>query len=125
MPRTAWRIGTYTMPVNPNVMSTPMNQVRMDPRTDGTAPYGHRAPTVPGELSFGGLLYGQAQYNALATWVATGGLTVIVDHLGRTFSVIPVRFEPEDRRSGLRKGLLRWKYTVTCLLMGQLGGGLG
>lgn len=125
MARVAWVIGGTPMPVNPNTMTTVLSQPVFVPRTDGSAAYTDRDPTVPRDFSFGGNVYSQTQYDFLADWVEGGGRTVITDHLGRSFVVLPVSFDPVDRRHGMRTGRTSWGYTVKCLLLGQVGGGLG
>lgn len=91
----------YTVPINPNSMSSPLPSKSVEVVGQRAL----QAPPAPTSWTFGGIIYTEEHYVALQEWVELGGRIQLSDHLGRTFSVQLLAFEPVPTRS--RKP---WRY---------------
>lgn len=112
----------YVFPINPNQMNPPFNAKNLNvfPGLDYRTV---KAPPVPGEWNFGGVCRGEDMHDALVDWSSRGHLLEITDHLNRTFRVLPSRIEMADKRS--RHEPWKFTYTISGLLVEQVGGGVG
>lgn len=107
---------TYTPPINPNKMTTITGRKATTSVPGDTGPLTITVQPRPIDFSFGGVMYDQEHYDALAELVERRHPYRITDHLGRTFDVLLNRFEPEDRPPRPGKGW-RHNYTVTGTLL--------
>lgn len=114
---------TWTMPINPDQMSSPHQD-----RSISTS-YGIRhginrirsfvSPTPAKEWTWGGVIRTQEHYDALLEWTKKSGKVRVTDHLDRTFEVFIQAFEPEDRKPTPATPW-RGRYTITTLLLRRI-----
>lgn len=111
---------TYTVPRNPNRMSSLVRPNATTPRPrspiDGQVRV-FRAPPKPFPWEFGGVTIDRAHYEALAAWVERPNRVLLTDHVGRTWDVRLVEFAPTATRN---KNLWRHEYTVRALVYGRV-----
>lgn len=93
---------TYTVELNPNQMTSPFREKRIDIATttavDGQSLLTESQPQ-PKSWQFSGAIISQAHYDALLKWSLKPNRTYITDHFGRKLSVYWTAFNPEPRRS--------------------------
>jgi hypothetical protein len=111
---------TWTMPINPNTMSSP-HQDRSIQTSYGTRAGTERlrgfvTPTEAKEWTFGGVIRTKEHYDTLEAWAKLSGHVRITDHLGRTFEVLISEFTPEDRRPS-KNVAWRMTYQMKTLLL--------
>lgn len=111
---------TWTVPLNPNTMTSPypkktQNSTPVSP-VDGAI---RAIETNQGvEWSFGGVMRTQDHYDTMLTWSQKQNEIEITDHLGRTITVLIIKFDPTDIRS---RRPTKWNYTVTCHVIDVAG----
>lgn len=113
---------TYTVPLNPNVMTSPYPQKAKQPMPQfarsgqGTA---IASPTLAFQWTFGGSIRSQAHHDALAAWAAKEYPVTITDHYGRIFVVVLQHFQPDEKRPSKQ---FPWKfnYTMVTLMLERL-----
>lgn len=114
---------TYTVPINPDSMSSPYHERQMQ-TSYGSRAGGNRLrttelPPAAKEWEFGGAIRTKAHHDALAEWADKSGLVNVTDHLGRTFQVIFQAFEATDR-SPTPSTPWRLRYTMSALVLRRL-----
>ena len=134
-----WKLETfdqsesYTFPINPNVMSSPIPAQSLtynwagDLRSrlygvgGGTQTVmthsfvGTRAPRAPVQWSFGGVLYDEAHYAAMVEWIGKGKVRLTTD-LGEILQVRLTAFQPERKSPQRPRHPFRHHYTVKALV---------
>lgn len=116
---------SWTMPINPNSMSSPHQdrQLATAYGTKAVAGVGggerirtFRTPSPAKEWTFGGVIRTKEHYDALEEWAKKSGKVRITDHLGRTFEVLIQSFQPEDRKP---MATVTWRltYQMSTLLL--------
>jgi hypothetical protein len=120
---------SWTMPVNPNTMTSPWEVKNMV--------YAHgerigleriRAVQLPSEIvrwEFGGVIYTKEHHDELLRWTKKQHEVQVSDHLGRTFEVVLQNYAPEDRtvkqwpEGASLSHWRRWRmrYTMTALIL--------
>lgn len=111
---------TWTMPINPDQMSSPL-QDRSIATSYGTQAGPDRVrsfvtPTAAKEWTWGGVIRTKAHYDQLAYWARKSRKVRVTDHLGRTFEVLMQAFAPVDRRpTGQTPWRLRYEMTTLVL----------
>lgn len=110
-------VETYTVPINPNAMTSPFPKTAK--QTLPASPVDGRVRALstpqPVEWQFSGVIRTQAHYDALLAWVRKQNPVEITDHLGRTFTVLLTTFDPQDQRTPLTT---KWTYTVKGYVLG-------
>lgn len=114
---------TYTMPINPDSMSSPFHD-RQLVTTYGSRAGGDRLRTIERpapakEWEFGGVIRTQAHHDDLADWAKKPGLVNVADHLGRTFQVVFTDFQAEERKPTPQTPW-RLRYTMSALVLRRL-----
>lgn len=113
----------WTMPINPDSMSSPFSARNMkyaggwakDRRLRAIA--GARAPV---EWEWSGAIRSKSHYDRLVEWAEKSVAVDVTDHLGRTFRVYLVEFTPTDRRPTPRVSW-RFRYTMKALILERVG----
>jgi hypothetical protein len=111
---------TWTVPINPDSMSAPLskrkakfgNGFRKDTRVRTFL-----LPPDPMQFTFGGVIRTQAHYEALEEWSKKDNAITVTDHIGRVWRIVPIAFEPTDRRPTATVGW-RLRYTFRATLLG-------
>lgn len=114
---------TWTMPINPDSMSSPFpartlkfgNGWRGDQRVRAFS--GSRAPVA---WEWGGVIRSKTHYDRLTEWAEKSVAVDVTDHLGRTFRVVIEEFNPADRRPTPRVSW-RLRYTMKALILERVG----
>lgn len=111
----------WTMPINPDSMS-PVPLVSRAFRNTGGTVGDPRSRTLMGApnpkfLEWAGVIRTQAHYDALFEWAAKPNEVLLVDHLGRYFTIVIATFSPEDRRP-TRSTPWRLRYSMRAVLIG-------
>jgi len=114
---------TWTMPINPDSMSSPFQGrafkfgrgTRLDQRVRAFS--GSREPV---EWEWGGVIRSKSHYDRLTQWAEKSVAVDVTDHLGRTFRVFITEFTPTDRRPTPRVSW-RLRYTVKALILERVG----
>jgi len=109
----------YTVPINPNVMSSIYPKKTMTMETT-TAVNGKvllwQGMTKPVEWSFGGEILDETHFENLRHWVYDKNYRIqITDHFGRVLKVVLESFEPTPKRA--INVYWRHQYTVTGILI--------
>lgn len=110
---------TWTMPLNPDSMSSPF------PRRNLKFSHGWRADQrvrafsgarEPIEWEWSGVIRSKSHYDSLVEWAEKSVAVDVTDHLGRTFRVFLTEFNPLDRRPTPR---VEWRlrYTMKALIL--------
>lgn len=117
---------TWTVPINPNEMSTPYASKRRQTMGNSGGPanragtiYTLQAPVVPHEWTFGGVIRTEDHHNQLLAWSQKNRPVRITDHFGRTWEVLIVQFDATDRRPTANNAW-RMKYTMRTLMLGRV-----
>lgn len=114
---------TWTMPINPNQMSSP-TRGRNISTVYGTRKGPHRlrsfqTPTDAAEWTFGGVIRTEQHYLDLVEWAKKDRKVRITDHLGRTFEVLMEALDAVDRRP-TPAAPWRMTYTMKTLLLRRI-----
>lgn len=111
---------TYTVPINPDAMTSPFGDRQAKTATTTHDPNGRirtfMSATTPVQWEFSGAIRTQAHHEALETWAKKPGLIRVTDHLGRTFEVLFVSYEASDRRP-TRSTPWRLRYVMKASLL--------
>jgi hypothetical protein len=94
----------YRVPINPNKMSTPYPPKNVDTLygINGRNRTRYQASSTH-EWSFSGVIREQDHHDKLLEFARCQNDITITDHLGRVWSVMPVRFVPDEKRPSARK----------------------
>lgn len=111
---------SYTVPFNPNKMSTPYQ--KRETSAFGVSPIdgwsrARRAPDTPMEWTFSGVTVDQAHYDALLALTQKTYPLTLVDHFGRVFTVRLLSFDTQPKNTRADMGW-RHEYTVHGLIYG-------
>lgn len=114
---------TWTMPLNPNKMSSP-HQDRSIQTSYGTRQGTQRlrgfvTATEAKEWTWSGVIRTKEHYDKLEEWAKKTGRVRVTDHLGRVFEVFIQEFIPEDRQPN-KKVSWRLTYQMTTLLLRRI-----
>jgi len=112
---------TYRVAINPNRMSSPyparslssVQTIRVHWRIRRQ---GHHTPH---EWTFSGVIRDMDHHDALLEWSRKQIPFDITDHLGRTFTVVPVSFKPIETRPSARIPE-KFDYDFTVLVLGEV-----
>lgn len=115
---------TWTMPINPNKMSSPefarnlryaygLKRGLDRPRTMA------RPPSIV-DLTWGGVIYTQEHHDKLAYWARKEVPVILTDHMGRSWEVVMKSFVPTDRRPKNSEQRSRFTYEMSALIMRQV-----
>lgn len=114
---------TYTVPINPDSMSSPFLDRQMANASGVRAGYDRlrtiELPPEAKEWTFGGVIRTKQHHDDLRTWSKKPGLVNVTDHLDRTFQVVFVSFEPTDR-SPTPNVPWRLRYVMTALVLRRI-----
>lgn len=115
---------SYTVPINPDSMTSPFGDTRSHTVAHTGTPTGPRTATrmnrTPArDWEFSGPIRTREHHDALETWAKKPGKVHITDHLGRTFVVMFRSFEATDRKP---TPTVPWRlrYTMKTLLLRRL-----
>lgn len=112
----------WQMPINPDSM-TPVPLVARSFRhgpgglSDSRPRTFMKAPD-PTYLEWSGVIRSKAHYDALDYWAKKPNEVMVVDHLGRSFTILITAFTPEDRRP-TRSTPWRLRYSMRAVLIGR------
>jgi hypothetical protein len=112
----------YRFPINPNAMASIFATKTLETYPGPDGPRTVRAPAEPFEWSFGGHSRGKTMHDNLLSWVGRKHKLTVSDHMGRTFSILPIRIDFQERRSSVEPW--RFTYEVRAWMLSQYGGGL-
>lgn len=94
-------LATWTVPLNPNSMSSPFLDQSTSPGVrspiDGTMRV-RRSPRNAKEWEFAGVVRAQEHHDTLIAWAGKTNLLHITDHYGRKFAVRIRSIDMEDRK---------------------------
>jgi hypothetical protein len=109
----------YRFPWNPNRMSSPYRPKQFDPAVNrfGPARVLQKGRNAPYEWSFSGRIREQAFHDALLSWSQWTRPFWITDHLGRVWTVMPVRFDITELKPSAHVPD-RYDYTFTTFVLG-------
>jgi len=112
---------TWTMPLNPNEMTALPVVKNLLTVSTPQQPFPATFMGQPNaqEISWGGVILTQSHYDNLVLWSRKPGVIVVEDHLGRSFEVLIISFEP-DPPPGRAADDLKQKYTITALFLRRL-----
>lgn len=115
-----WRfidgLDTYTVPINPNEMTSPFPEKNIQVQTTVSSngqPVVYEGATKPTQWQFSGVILGEQHLTDLLAWSQKKRRIVINDHFGRSLDVYITAFKPTPKRSSRY-----WKheYTVNALV---------
>jgi hypothetical protein len=112
----------YTFPINPNKMDRLFATKQLATYPSSVGALTTRAAPEPYEWTFGGNCRGKDMHDALLEWTGRKHELRVSDHLAREFTILPIVFDPADRRS--HREPWRFTYTIRSLMTDQYGGGL-
>lgn len=111
-----WRFadsaGSWTMPINPNTMTSltaPKSLVTTPAAEGGQRMRTTMAPPSPFQWSFGGVIRTQDHYMALLDWSERGVFTITTS-LEQVVRFLPESFELNERRPTKTRP---WRFTYT------------
>ena len=112
-------VTTYRVPFNPNKMSDPMPNKTLEtlPNIHGVHRTLRRGTKTPREWTFSGVIRTQDHYDQLLVWSQKATPFDITDHYGRVFTVVPVRFNPTEKRPSATVPD-KYDYDFTVLVLG-------
>jgi len=110
---------TWTVPFNPNVMSSPFRKTTKESMPGAINDGRPRALSTdtPVEWTFGGVMRTQFHYDEMLRWVQKPNEVQITDHLSRTFVVLLTQLEITDVHA---KNLTKWTYVTHGFVVGYL-----
>lgn len=114
---------TWTMPINPDGMTAFPVVARQfrhayyaSLNNNGVRTF--QTPSAPAELQWVGWIRSQEQYDNLWYWAAKTVEVVVIDHLGRYYTIFIKAFEPEERAPASPRNAWRLRYRMTAVLLG-------
>jgi hypothetical protein len=117
---------TYTVPINPNQMTSPYSAPRAITTKTTTAVGGQslvfEGATPPQEMTFQGTIFTEDHLNAMLTWRAKTAITTITDHFGRIWTVYWEDFQAIAAGSSQYPN--KHTYTAKVLILGGPDGGV-
>jgi hypothetical protein len=110
---------SYRVPFNPNKMSDPFPQKALEALANvhGVHRTLRRGTMTPKEWTFSGVIREQDHYDQLLFWSQKANPINITDHYGRIFNVVPVRFNPTEKRPSATVPD-KYNYDFTVLVLG-------
>jgi hypothetical protein len=94
---------TYTVPINPNEMTSPWPERKFVYRTTTAGRNGanviYEGRADLAQWQFGGVILDQSHYDALRHWSEKPNSCYVTDHLGRTFKVLFDKFDPKPKQA--------------------------
>lgn len=105
---------TYTVPLNPNEMTSPFPPRQFAYKGTTAGPNGGSAVTYEAwagtqEWTFGGAILDEQHYKDLLAWSYRQNKVQITDHYGRVFTVVFTQFDAVPKRSYQHY----WHHTYT------------
>lgn len=109
----------YRLPVNPNKMTSPYRSKNLETQSGPSGRMRTKMSynTAPFEWTWSGKIRDQDHYDKLLEWSRVDNAILITDHLGRQWSVLPQRFNPDEKRPSARVPD-KWTYDFVCLVLG-------
>lgn len=118
---------TYTVPLNPNKMTSPWAERKFVYRTTtagrGGANVIYEARADLAQWQFSGSVFDQAHHDSLLEWSNKANTCFITDHYGRVFKVLFVKFDPTPKPTYGKPW--RHDYTMTVSVFPPAGGPMG
>lgn len=118
---------TYTVPINPNEMTSPWPERKFLYRTTTAGRNGanvvYEARADLTQWTFSGVILDQSHHEALRHWSEKPNVVYVTDHLGRTFKVLFVKFDPKPKAAYGKP----WKheYTMSVAVFPPASGPMG
>lgn len=104
---------TYTVPINPNAMTTPYPQRKFIYKSTTAGPAGttvtNEAHADPQQWQYSGDILDKAHFDALVYWSRKQNRVQITDHYGRAFIITIDQFNPVPKRAVN----VPWRHTYT------------
>lgn len=113
-------VTTYRVPINPNKMSSPFPPRSLSSAQTIRAHWRIKEDKhhQPHEWTFSGVIRDIGHHDALVLWSQKQNPFSIADHLGRTFTVAPVSFKPNEKRPSATV-TAKFDYDFTVLVLEQ------
>lgn len=112
---------TWTVPMNPNAMTSPLLDHATTPGTVSPIDARHygarRVLSAPKEWKISGLVRTQSHHDLLIYWASKTDLLHITDHYGRTFAARIRSIDMQDRKAN-RNVPWRLRYSINALSYG-------
>lgn len=118
---------TYTVPINPNEMTSPWAERKFVYRTTtagrGGANVIYEGRADLAQWEFSGTILDADHYAALLKWSQKANSCTVTDHLGRSFKVLFAKFDPKPKQAYGKP----WKhdYTMTCFVFPPANAAMG
>jgi hypothetical protein len=118
---------TWTVPLNPNQMTSPWPARKFAYRTTtagrGGANVIYEGRADLAQWQFSGILLDKTHYDELLYWSQKANSVHVTDHLGRTFKVLFDQFDAKPKAAYGKP----WKhdYTMTCAVFPPVGNPMG
>lgn len=111
----------YRVAINPNKMTSPYPAKQLTSAQTIRQHWRIRQTGMhqPHEWTFSGVIRDIDHHDALLEWSRKTNVFHITDHLGRTFKVVAVRFNPDEKRPSATI-TAKFNYDFTVLVLEEL-----